>query len=291
MLSMMPSHSRFISSTIGGMPHSQRTKHEIYYDTAGDSGPPVLLIMGFTMRGDAWRFQIEGLQHDHQVAWFDHAGLGDSGGIRHRVLTMRHLALDAMGVMDSLGWDSAHVVGISMGGMIAQNLALMLPHRVRSLTLAATHPGGPRHVLPPVAGLRAFAGSYRGSRDQRLDSLSRLLFGPDFRRADRHRARAILSMDFHKPPKIDVSMAQLGAIARHDTNAHLDLLGRHETLVVRPGRDVLIHPRGSDALASGIPGATMLRFDDAGHAVSRECPTQFNDAVAEHIERSERPGA
>jgi len=216
--------------------HAQQTGHRIWYHTAGESGTPVLLIMGFTMRGTAWRWQIGALSERHRVAWFDHAGLGRSAPVATRRLTMGHLAADALTVMDDLGWERAHVVGISMGGMIAQHVALSSGPRVRSLTLAATHCGGFPNVLPPLEGMRAFVAIQRaGSRDERLDALAKLLFGPNFRTEEAERCRKILLADFTRPPELKTTLAQLHAILRHRTADRLKELRSLPVMIVRPG--------------------------------------------------------
>ena len=76
--------------------------------------------MGFGMRGDIWKPQIEGLRQDHQVAWFDNRGIGDSETTAQSLWSMKALARDGVSVMDALGWTRCHLVGVSLGGMIAQ---------------------------------------------------------------------------------------------------------------------------------------------------------------------------
>lgn len=262
--------------------------HRIWYDTAGESGPPVLLIMGFTMRGTAWRWQIDELSRHHRVAWFDHAGLGESGPLAVRRLRMQHLAQDALSVVDDLGWDDAHVVGLSMGGMIAQHIGLDHRERVRSLTLAATHPGGLRTAIPPLGGLRAFLQIRRAaSREERLEALATLLLGRDFREREPERVREILMSDFTQPPPVSTTLAQMHAIARHRTAHRLRELSDLDVMIVRPGEDQLIDPAESDRLYSLLPDARMLRFDDSGHAVTRQYAEEFNEALLRHFATAE----
>lgn len=264
--------------------HSDDTGHRIWYDTAGDTGTPVLLIMGFTMRGTAWRWQIDALSEHHRVAWFDHAGLGHSGPLGTRRLTMRHLAQDTRAVMDDLGWDQAHVVGLSMGGMIAQHLGLRFRPRVRSLTLAATHAGGFPGVLPPLDGLRTFLEiRTAGSREERIEALARLLFGDRFRQEQPDKCADILLADFTSEPDLKTTLAQLHAIMRHRTAPRVPELGELPVMIVRPGEDRLIHPRESDRLAELLPSAKVVRFDDSGHAVSRQYADAFNRELLAHF--------
>ena len=111
---------------------------EIHFGLRG-TGTPVLLVMGFMARGRAWRSQIEALSRHHQVLWFDHRGVGDSPG--PAACSMKEFAEDGLALMDHLKWDRAHVIGISMGGMISQEIAVTAPHRVISLSLIVTHYG------------------------------------------------------------------------------------------------------------------------------------------------------
>jgi 3-oxoadipate enol-lactonase len=268
---------------------SRRRRHRIWFETAGDTGTPVLLIMGFTMRGAAWRWQIDELSHHHRVAWFDHAGLGESGPLEVKRPTMRDLSEDAVAVIDELGWDRAHVVGLSMGGMIAQHLGLLYRDRIRSLTLAATHAGGFPAVIPPLEGLGAFLRiRLARSRERRLEALAELLFGEEFRRQRRDRCREMLLADFTRPPDPSTVLAQLHAIVRHRTSHRLHELSDVPVMIVRPGEDRLIDPRESDRLFELIPHATRVDFERSGHAVSRQHADEFNDSLLDHFRRVDR---
>src|SRR5271165_6568150 len=106
------------------------------------SGPPLLLIMGMSGTALHWGEPfLEPLRRDFDVIAYDHRGVGASSRLEGPV-TIAEMAEDAAGLLDALGLDSAHVVGISMGGMIAQELALAQPARVRTLTLGCTYCGG-----------------------------------------------------------------------------------------------------------------------------------------------------
>lgn len=266
--------------------YSELGPHRIAYSCGGHGGDPVLLIMGLTMRGDAWRHQIDDLAQHHRLAWFDHAGLGASAPVRSRRLRMADLAADAVGVLDSLGWERAHVVGLSMGGMIAQHIALGAPERVATLSLLATHSGGRQPVLPPRAGIKLLlASTVARDSERRLEVLTKLLLGPKFCAADPMRAAQLVRADFSRPPAIRTQIAQLHAIARHHTRDRLRELAHIPTLIVRPGMDLLIDPRHSDLLHAGIPGSRLAHFPEAGHAVTRECAPALNELLLEHFER------
>src|SRR5678816_4531102 len=108
----------------------------ICYELAGQ-GPPVLLIQGVGVVGEGWRPQVDALKQRFQMLIFDNRGIGKSVPCTGPI-SIEAMAQDARAIMDAAGWDSAHVVGHSMGGVIAQQLALDCPQRVRSLSLLCT---------------------------------------------------------------------------------------------------------------------------------------------------------
>src|SRR5262245_64910425 len=109
---------------------------DLYYEVAG-SGPPVLFIQGVGVIGAGWQPQVNGLKHRFQTLVFDNRGIGQSLPC-HGPISIEAMAQDARVLLDTVGWASAHVVGHSMGGIIAQQLALDCPTRVRSLALLCT---------------------------------------------------------------------------------------------------------------------------------------------------------
>lgn len=257
------------------------------YERAGDRGSPVLLIMGYCVPGKAWRFQVPALAERHQVAFFDNRGVGDSG---HPALPWRmaDMAGDALALMDHLQWPRAHIVGVSMGGMIAQELALARPDRVRSLSLIATHAGGLGAQLPTWPGLVRFAGTSVGSRASQLSRLKRLLFPPEFLEScDQAWLDDVMAHDFGRPIAPRTRRGQLVAVTLHDTAARLGRLAELDVLLIRPGRDLLVRPEQSDRLARLMPHARMVRLDEAGHGLIRQCAQQVNEALLGHFARAD----
>jgi 3-oxoadipate enol-lactonase len=251
----------------------------LWVETAGTGGTPVLLVMGFGLPGAAWHPQIRGLSPQHRVAWFDNRGVGRSED-RPGYASIADLAEDATGVLDHLGWDDAHVVGVSMGGMVAQELALRHKKRVRSLTLIATQPGGRRNAVPSRRGLRLFAKANATRGATRLAALRELLFPGDVTLSDddKHLIDA-----FQQPIARHIALRQLAAILAFDARRRLPNLGGVPTLIVRPGQDLLIRPTRSDELFRRIPGATLTRFDDAGHGVSAQRADDVNRELLRHM--------
>ena len=240
------------------------------------SGTPVLLVMGLGARGHAWRRQVEGLQANHRLAWFDHRGIGESDPVLGPV-TMATLAADALAVANAAGMERFHLVGVSMGGMVAQHVALQQRERVRTLTLIATHPGGLRHWLPPWQGMRELPRTRSRDSQVRAEALARLLYPPQhLALANLQEIHAGLLEDFGQHVANRTLQAQFSAVRGHDTRARLGELAGLPTLVVRPGHDNLVRQIGSEVLASQIPGAKLVRFDDAGHGVIRQCADRLN---------------
>src|SRR4051794_38173662 len=142
--------------------------HELYYEVSG-AGEPLLLIMGMSGTHLSWGDPfLEALRRDFEVAVYDHRGIGRSGPAAAGY-SIADLADDAAGVLDALGWEKAHVVGISMGGMVAQELALAHFDRVRTLTLGCTYAGGEGSSMASPAVLARLQGSWAsGDREQAL---------------------------------------------------------------------------------------------------------------------------
>lgn len=260
----------------------------IAYVESGVKGPPLLLIMGFGMAGKVWAPQVEGLSDDHRLIHFDARGIGESDDSPTPTFTVRAMAADAKRVLDAAGWDSAHIVGISMGGMVAQELALGWPERVRSLSLLATHSGPLHRALPPPTGLHYFIrANLERDPQERVRAIGKILYPPGFLdHVDPEELRTRMRTQLAARAPKRTLLGQLAAVGRHDTRRRLRRI-ETPTLVVRPGKDTLIRPGNSDRLARLIPGARLLRMDDAGHGLIFQCKDRVNHALREHVARAE----
>ena len=270
------------------MPRTDQRPIQIAFDTAGTEGSPVLLVMGYCVPGKGWVNQVRDLSLHHRVAWFDNRGIGRSDR-PPGPYTMADMAADAVAVMDQLGWQEAHLVGVSMGGMIAQHVALTYRHRLLSLSLLATHAGGFVSRMPTLRGLRHFIGGmFSKTTDDRLASLERLLSPPDWLAgSDRDAVRQALIEQFGDPVPQRTRTAQLAAVSGHHTRDRLHRLADLPTLIIQPTDDLLVRPAESERLLGLIPNATLLRLDATGHGLIRQRPREINLALLEHFTDAE----
>lgn len=260
--------------------------YELHGEDTGRT--PALLVMGFGMPGRVWRYLLPELTPERRVITFDNRGVGRTDAPRGPY-RMAQLAADTLRLLDHLGLDRIHLVGISMGGMISQEIALADRARLRSLALMATHPGGPFNRLPPALGLWHFvtANTARTSR-RRLRAVARLLFPRAFREeVGEDWMLEVLGEDFATPASKEGRRGQLAAVMRHDTRRRLRELAGLPTLIIKPERDLLIHPRCSEALHRAIPGSTILRFADAGHGLIRQKGPELGQALRAHFAAAE----
>jgi pimeloyl-ACP methyl ester carboxylesterase len=249
---------------------------------------PAVLVMGFSMPGRAWRFIVPELATERPVLTFDNRGAGESDAPRGPY-RMGDLATDALDLATHVGFQRFHLVGVSMGGMIAQEMALSARTRLPSLTLIATHPGGLTARIPPLRGLWHFLrANMTKIPEKRFRALSNLLFPRDFRESmPEEKLHQLLAQDFEPRPPKEGRKGQLAAVLGHDTRRRLASLAGLPTLIVKPEHDLLISPRNSDLLHELIPGSSLMKFADAGHGLIRQKGPELGEALRTHFARAE----
>jgi pimeloyl-ACP methyl ester carboxylesterase len=211
----------------------------------------------------------------------DNRGTGDSEPIEGRI-SMADMAADAVSVLDAAGVDSAHVVGASMGGMIAQHVALDHRDRVRSLILACTTAGG-RAGPPPwrllvSTGLRGVLGPVRAGR-----LVAPVLYSPATRRDHPERLRDDFQRRLADATPQATFYAQTRAIMDHDTRGRLAELGGIPTLVLHGTEDGLVPTAAGRWLAEAIPGAELKLIEGAGHVLTTDAEPEVAAAILEHL--------
>ncbi|WP_137809270.1 MULTISPECIES: alpha/beta hydrolase [unclassified Gordonia (in: high G+C Gram-positive bacteria)] len=242
-------------------------------------GEPLLLIGGMSAHRGMWTDELlDALTPHFSVAAYDHRGIGTSSRAEGP-FTIADLAADARGILDGLGWDSAHVLGTSMGGMIAQELALNSPDRVRSLVLGCTTAGGPGAIGAPGSSGAARLVEAISSRD--ADRVARIAFEVNLSPEFIARAGAFdhfVSMSRQRRVPSAVVAWQAGACAAHDTRDRIGSLDM-PTAVIHGDVDEMIAVAEGERLADLIPQATLARWSGVGHMFWWERPDETAEVV------------
>lgn len=269
------------------MPAIERPDTTISYSCAGD-GPAVILVQGVGAIGGAWRPQVQALTASHRAIVFDNRGIGSSPR-GTSPLSIELLAKDALAVADAVGAKMFHLVGHSMGGVIAQQVALAAPHRVRSLSLLCTFARGAQGARLSwdllVAGLR----SRLGPRRWRRRAFVELVMPPQFlagvdRAVLEEELQDLFGRDLADQPTI--VMEQLRAMSRYDASRRLSSLAGIPSLVVSAELDRIALPAFGRELASALPRSRYVELAGAGHAAPVHQAARVNDLLVEHLTRA-----
>jgi pimeloyl-ACP methyl ester carboxylesterase len=260
------------------VPIAEANGQRLYYEEQGE-GDPLLCVMGLGADHTAWVLNVPEWAKSRRVIVFDNRDVGQSS-YSAEPYEVSDMAADALALADHLELESFDLVGLSLGGAIAQELALAHPDRVRTLTLCVTYPAGGAWGKQRAKVLgRIVTGM---TREERVEFLmmavySELLFeNEEFVEASRS---AMLAHPHPQPNEAFVR--QLEAGSRHDARDRLGSLTM-PVHVIGARRDMLVPFRASEELAELIPGAEFTRMD-AGHALNVEAAPEFNRAVLEFI--------
>jgi 3-oxoadipate enol-lactonase len=241
----------------------------LHWDTTG-SGDPVLMIMGLGLSGGAWWRTVPVLSRSLRVITFDNRGVGRSRA-RFHSYTTEAMADDAVSVLDAAGVDQAHVYGFSLGGMVAQQLALRHAERVRSVVLGATHPGGPRAVQPSADVIAFFRRRASMTDKDAARASVPFNYGPRSRREHKDRIAEDIRRRLAHPFPDQAYRAQMVAAALHNCYRRLKRI-EAPTLIVHGRQDRMVPVANAEILAERIPCAEIRILEDAGHLYSTEQP-------------------
>ena len=248
----------------------------IVYELRGD-GPPVLLVHGLGYARWGWEPVVDGLAEDFRVCMFDNRGVGDSDS-PDGPYSARVMAEDAVAVLDAAGLERAHVLGTSLGGMVAQEIALGWPDRVERLVLVCTTTGLQGFPMPEQT-VRLFAAAATMPMEEALRSFveNALAENPDPELVEH-----IYQHRLANPFGIAGWRAQAAAGMTFDS---LDRLGQivAPTLVMHGTEDAVVDVRNSELLAQRIPDARLEIFEGGGHLFMWEQPDRFVRAVTEFL--------
>ena len=258
------------------MPRARVGELELFYDEEG-AGEPVIVLMGLGGDHQGWHFVRPELARHHRVILLDNRDAGASDEARSPY-GLADMAMDAVGLMDQLGIERFHVVGASMGGAIAQHMALVAPTRVASLVLASTWGR-------TDAFLTAVLGTWRRlveilAPEEFLAALSPWAFTHRFLAAPTPEVVALQAKLRQRGPlkSAPAYQRQVDACLAHDT---LDLLAllRTPTLLLVGEDDILTPSRYSRAIAASLLSAEVMLLPGTGHACFLETPRPFATRV------------
>jgi len=251
----------------------------LYYEVHGD-GEPLLCVAGLTCDTLVWIPQVQAFSAAHRTVIFDNRDAGQSS-MASGDYEIADMARDALGLADELELDSFHLLGVSMGGAIAQEVALQSPDRIRTLTLAVTFPAGGAYAsrLAEVWSARVAA----ITREQHVDELMLMNHSEGFYdhpEMVEFIRTAMLNNPHPQPP--EAFARQIAACGRHDTRDRLGSLSM-PVHVIGGEHDILVPVWKSREIAERIPGSKLTVLPAAPHGLSVERADEFNAAVLEFI--------
>jgi pimeloyl-ACP methyl ester carboxylesterase len=262
------------------MPYVDRGEARIWWDEAGD-GEPLLLIMGLGYSADMWFRLLPELSPRYRTIRFDNRGVGRTG-VSPGPYPIEIMAEDAVAVLDAAGVERAHVLGASMGGLIAQEVALRYPERVRSLILGCTLAGGEHAVPAEPAAMEMAAARATMAPAEAAEVAVPFVYA-------KGTPRSVIDEDIRVrmavPTTPDGYTNQfLGVIAWQGSGDRLSQLAV-PTLVIHGREDRLVNPANAEVLARLIPHAEVVMLDDASHIFFSEQPEASAKAVLGFLER------
>jgi 3-oxoadipate enol-lactonase len=267
------------------MPLARLADVSIYYEVHG-TGEPLVLIMGLGGSSALWLRQVPVFSRQYRVVTFDNRGTGqsDKPDISY---TMEIMAGDLAGVLDAIGIHTAHVFGVSMGGMVAQHFVLLHPGRVNSLILGCTTCGGPISAIPDIETISLLFDMERWRAlplEERAREMLPFLLSQDFIDNNPSLIQHLIAiMKEHSTP-LHGYTRQAEAIMRHDTYERLAEI-KAPTLVIAGDADKLVPIENSRILASRIAKAELVILKNMGHGFNIEAADETNKFILDFIRR------
>ena len=269
------------------MPITKAGEINIEYHTEGE-GPPLLLIMGYAGQASSWGEPFLQLLRPHfRITRFSNRGTGLSDRPEGPTTT-RQMADDAANLLDALGIQKAHIVGISMGGMIAQELVLNYPQRVLGLVLGCTTSGPAHGPATTVETLTMLAPTPGLSREEMVRKAWPAICADPFIESRRDFLDEMMRTGLQNATPLVTLAQQMTAIQGHDTFERLATLDK-PTLVIHGDVDKLVPPENGRVLHKQIPGAELLMLPGVAHMFFWEAPEKAASAITQFLSRVPAP--
>ena len=253
----------------------------IYWDEQG-SGEPILLIMGLGVTSHLWHRTRPRLAERFWTIALDNRGVGLSD-VPRGPYPIPLMASDAAAVLDAAGVESAHILGVSMGGMIAQEFALQYPKRVRSLVLGCTSPGGPTAVRADQEATQMLMSRGKMTPEQALEAPVPFIYDKATARERIDEDVAIRRRWFPRP---EAYTAQLQGILAWESYGRLSAI-HVPTLVIHGESDRLVPPGNAKLIAQRIPSAKLVMIPHASHIFATDQPDATHEAILSFLTNQE----
>jgi pimeloyl-ACP methyl ester carboxylesterase len=269
---------------------------EFGYDRSG-SGEPLILVMGLGTPRIGWLHQTAFFSQHYDVVSFDNRGCGET--VCEGQWSMADMAADVLALADGFGFETFHLAGISMGGMISQEVVLTAPQRVRSVALLSTTPGGPRSV--PMSPEFTAAMTHPDPQERTQKTIE-LTFGERYRRENPEMMDLIISAATSGVEGFDMLGSSAGGAGSPGffgqvlavvnwmaSGGAADRLSSVEvpSLVLHGGDDLLLPVDNGHIIAGEIPGARLRVWEDAGHALNHEYAEEVNAELLAHLQSTQ----
>lgn len=259
------------------MPRTTFGDLSIHWESYGEK-EPLLLISGVSGGTWTWAESIEAWSPHFRVIVFDNIGSGRSSK-PDRPYTIEEMADHAAAVLDAAGVRQTGVVGLSMGGMIAQELILRYPDRIHRLVLGSTHCGGGKRIPPHPNVIQRFSNNKCLSQEEIVDKNLELLVTSRFRKKGSDAVKRYKERQLKAPLQPDYALKrQLEAIGAFDACERIHKI-QVPTLILTAERDILVPPENGRLLYIQIPNAVKKSFANAGHLIHLECAQNFHESV------------
>jgi len=270
------------------MPTAKVGDVKIYYEVHG-KGEALVLIYGYGAHSGWWFRQVPVFSRQYRVVAFDNRGTGrsDKPDIPY---TMEMMAADVAGLLDAIGINTAHVFGVSMGGMIAQHFALNCPKKVASLILGCTMCGGSHSLMPDAQAMSVLVDMEHIQRltpEEYVREILPFLVSQEFINKNPGLIQQFVAKAIEYVTPMHGYQRQAGAMMGHDTYEHL-LDIKVPTLVIAGDADRLVPVENSRLMASRIPHAELVILKKMGHGFWIEAEAEASKAVLDFLRRHRR---
>ena len=266
------------------MPEIIKENFSLYYEVHG-AGYPLILIRGLGSNADHWYAQIYDLVRYYRLIIFDNRGIarsGDPGG----AFSIKDMAEDTIFLMDAIQIRQAHILGLSMGGMIAQEIAIRFPERVKRLILAVTHCGGAHQVKAQDEVVETIRRMIVDNSIEARVQAAEVFFAPQTIKERPQIVQEYAAVSMRYPAGSDILQRQWDAISAHDAGDRLSQINAG-TLVLTGAGDVLVPTANSKILADRIPNAELCVVQGGGHQILIEQPQSCNRAMIQFLRKAD----